>query len=261
MANRRMFSKTITRSSKFLRMSSDTRLLYYELGMDADDDGFVEWYAVITMTRASEQDLQVLHANGFVQVFDDKVLLVADWKENNYLRPDRYTPSKYLSVYSDQIGKDLVYQTPTTGIPLVVPVVDQRYTQDRIGKDREGKDRIGKDTTPSAASGVKGRDEFIEGLQEGTKRIWKYWEEVRPEITTDLEGNRAAINRLIDLEGSPEKVERLIQLTAKAWDEKYAPKEAKASSPRQLWEKRAALLSWGKGKFSQQEKTKVVSIS
>ena len=118
-------------------MSSATRLLYYELGMDADDDGFVEWYAVITMTRAAEQDLQVLQANGFVQILDDKVLLVSDWKENNYLRPDRYAPSKYLTEYADQIGRHLVYHMPTT----CLPVVDQWYTQDRVGKDREGKER------------------------------------------------------------------------------------------------------------------------
>jgi hypothetical protein len=148
MANRRMFSKTITNSSKFLRQPATAQQLYFHLGMNGDDDGFVEWYTVITMTRTSEQDLQVLQANGFVQVFDDRVLLIKDWKENNFIRPDRYTQSKYLETYKEQLGKDLVYQIDTSGIPHDIPVVNQRYTQDRIELGKS-KDRVGKDTKES----------------------------------------------------------------------------------------------------------------
>lgn len=95
-----MFSKTITNSSKFLRMPATCRLLYYDLGMNADDDGYVEWFGVLSMTRAAEQDLQVLKANGFVHIFDERVLIIKDWKENNYIQKDRYSPSKYLNVYT-----------------------------------------------------------------------------------------------------------------------------------------------------------------
>ena len=99
MAQRRMFNKTITNSSRFLKMPVSSRLLYYDLGMNADDDGFVEHFMVLRMTGATQQDLGVLELNGLVKVFDDNVLWIKDWKENNYIQKDRYQPSKYLQMY------------------------------------------------------------------------------------------------------------------------------------------------------------------
>ena len=40
MANKRMFSLSVVDTDKFLEMPISSRLLYYELGMRADDDGF-----------------------------------------------------------------------------------------------------------------------------------------------------------------------------------------------------------------------------
>ena len=100
MAQRRMFNKSITNSSKFLKMPMSSRLLYYDLGMNADDDGFVEHFMVLRMTGATMQDLGVLEANGLVKVFDENVLWIMDWKENNYIQKDRYQPSKYLQIYN-----------------------------------------------------------------------------------------------------------------------------------------------------------------
>ncbi len=123
MANRRMFAKSLVQSSKFLRMPVSSRLLYYDIGMNADDDGYCEWYPVLQMSGAKEQDLQVLQANGFIKIFDNDVLIVINWKENNLIKNDRYTPSKYLiklpwnqlgtqtepqySIGKDSIGKDI----------------------------------------------------------------------------------------------------------------------------------------------------------
>lgn len=100
MAQRRMFNKSITNSSKFLKMPISSRLLYYDLGMNADDDGFVEHFMVLRMTGATMQDLGVLELNGLVKVFDENVLWIKDWKENNYIQKDRYQPSKYLGMYN-----------------------------------------------------------------------------------------------------------------------------------------------------------------
>ena len=116
MANRRMFSKSITNSSKFLKMPVSSRLLYYDLGMNADDDGFVEHYMVLRMTGATEQDLGVLELNGLIRVFDENVLWIKDWKENNYIRNDRYQPSKYIAMYNlDTIGIPNDCQLVSTG--------------------------------------------------------------------------------------------------------------------------------------------------
>jgi hypothetical protein len=129
MAQRRMFSKTITNSSQFLMMPQSSQNLYFHLGMNADDDGFCEHFTIMRMTESKPDDLKILQAKNFISVFDDKVLVIIDWKENNYLRADRYTASKYLAIYKDEISR------LTSGIPMV----DEMATQDRLGKDRKGK--------------------------------------------------------------------------------------------------------------------------
>lgn len=124
-----MFSKIITNSSNFLMMPQSSQNLYFHLGMNADDDGFCEHFTVMRMTESKPDDLKVLQAKGFVKIFDDKVLIIRDWKENNYLRNDRYTPSKYLEIYKEELKR----------LSSGIPAVDKMATQDRLGKDRVGK--------------------------------------------------------------------------------------------------------------------------
>ena len=96
MAGRRMFARSVVGSARFLRMPQSSRLLYYDLGMAADDDGVVEAFSVMRMTGASEDDLRVLAARQFVKVMnDDLVSVILDWKKNNQIRKDRYTPTIY----------------------------------------------------------------------------------------------------------------------------------------------------------------------
>ena len=94
MAERRMFAKAITNSARFLRMPATARLLYYDLGMAADDDGITEAFSVIRTTGATEDDLRVLASRGYVQILnDDLVSYIPDWKVNNRIRKDRYRES------------------------------------------------------------------------------------------------------------------------------------------------------------------------
>lgn len=64
MASKRMFANAIVGSARFLRMGQSARLLYYDLGMRADDDGIVEAFTVMRETSASEDDLKLLAAKG-----------------------------------------------------------------------------------------------------------------------------------------------------------------------------------------------------
>lgn len=50
MAERRMFAKSVINSARFLTMPPSSRLLYYDLGMAADDDGVVEAFTVMRTT-------------------------------------------------------------------------------------------------------------------------------------------------------------------------------------------------------------------
>ena len=130
-------------------MPPTSRLLYYDLGMNADDDGFCEHFVIMKMTDATPDDLRILQARGLVKVFDDKVLIITDWKENNYIQKDRYTLSKYLEIYKEEL-KQL-----SSGKQNVIPngnQMDKKCIQDvNTGKDRLGKDR--KDNTISKEIG------------------------------------------------------------------------------------------------------------
>lgn len=139
MAERRMFAKAVIGSGKFLRMPATARLLYYDLGMEADDDGVVEAFRVIRTTGASEDDLKVLMARGLVRVLNDElVTLITDWKVNNYIQRDRYHPSVYAALIGDMDTTCIqpVYNMDTSGIPLV----SNTDTEVRGGKER---DRLG----------------------------------------------------------------------------------------------------------------------
>ena len=151
MAQRRMFSIKIIDSAKFLKMPMSARLLYYDLGMRADDDGVVEAYNVLKMTGSTEDDLRVLLAKEYVKVLnDDLITFICDWSEHNKIRADRKI---------DSIYKDLLLQV-LPSVKLLEPkeradlkrrnTVNNEWTSngqpmDSIGKDRLGKDRLGKD--------------------------------------------------------------------------------------------------------------------
>jgi hypothetical protein len=91
-----MFANAIITSAKFLRMPATSRLLYYDLGMAADDDGCVEAFSVMRMTGATEDDLRVLASKGFVKVLNaDLVSYILDWNTNNQIRKDRYVEGMY----------------------------------------------------------------------------------------------------------------------------------------------------------------------
>ena len=99
MAERRMFAKSVIGSARFLRMPPSSRLLYYDLGMAADDDGVVEAFSIMRTTGAVEDDLKVLVSKGFVTVLnEDLVAYIVDWSKNNQIRKDRYQPSIYQNL-------------------------------------------------------------------------------------------------------------------------------------------------------------------
>ena len=61
MAQRRMFSLQVVDTDKFMDMPLSARLLYYELGMRADDDGFVASVNRIARTvGCSKEDITTL---------------------------------------------------------------------------------------------------------------------------------------------------------------------------------------------------------
>lgn len=127
MARRRMFSLDVVDTDRFLDMPSSTQALYFHLGMRADDDGFVASpKRTAAMCGCSADDLNLLAVKGFVRPFESGVLVIVDWRKNNQIRPDRYTPTQFLDEKA-QLGIPAVNQTETK-------TTYQRVPQDRVGK-------------------------------------------------------------------------------------------------------------------------------
>ena len=102
MGDRRMISRTVVDSARFLKMPATSQNLYFHLVVNADDDGIVEAYRVMNMCKAHEDDLRVLVGKQFVQVLnEDLVTYIIHWRTMSVLRADRK---------SDSIYRDLLLQ-------------------------------------------------------------------------------------------------------------------------------------------------------
>ena len=102
MAERRMLSRTILDSDKFLDMPLTTQALYIHLIMNADDDGFLNNSQKITrMIGAGKKDFELLISAEFIIDFDNGICAVKHWKLHNYIRSDRYKPT----VYQDELSR------------------------------------------------------------------------------------------------------------------------------------------------------------
>ena len=137
MAERRMFAKTIIDSDAFLDMPISARLLYYDLAMRADDDGFINSpKKIMRIVGASDDDLKVLATKKFIIPFESGIVVIKHWKIHNYISKDRYTETKYKD------EKALLQLDENNSYTTCIQPVYKPSTQDRLGKDRLGKDRL-----------------------------------------------------------------------------------------------------------------------
>ena len=148
MAERRMFAKTIIDSDAFIDMPISARLLYYDLAMRADDDGFVNSpKKIMKFVGASVDDMNVLIARQFIIPFESGVVVIKHWRIHNYIQKDRYKPTSYQDEMENLTLKNGAYYTEN--LPDVsnldtecIQDVYEMDTQVRLGKDRLGKDRL-----------------------------------------------------------------------------------------------------------------------
>lgn len=135
-----MFSRDITGSDAFRDMPSSSQLLYFHLGMEADDDGFLGAYKTIQRaTGASDDDFKILIAKRFLIQFESGVIVVKHWLINNTIRKDRYNETKYLEEKRSLYLKDnMSYsESESSGIPLRNQFgIPKLATQNRIEENR-----------------------------------------------------------------------------------------------------------------------------
>lgn len=174
MAERRMFAKTIIDSDAFLEMPISARLLYYDLSMRADDDGFNNSpNKVMRLIGATKDDMNILIARKFVIPFESGVVVIKHWKIHNYIRKDTYKETNYKEEKATlEFDENNAYRISNNIRQLPV---DEPSTQVRIGKDSIGKvsideDRTGeerkKETFGSVASSYTSNSNLLNSLQD-----------------------------------------------------------------------------------------------
>lgn len=132
MAQRRMFSPQIVSSEEFLTMPVSSRELYFQLGMQADDDGFIQPKLIMKLTGATDDDLKVLLAKRFLLSFDGGVVVIKHWLIHNLIQKDRYHPTRFQDQKNTLLIKENKAYTEISN------PVNKMLTEVRLGKVRLG---------------------------------------------------------------------------------------------------------------------------
>ena len=100
MAKKRMFSIDIVGSDAFLDLPYSAQCLYFQLGMRADDDGFIgNPKTVVRIAGVSNAAFEELLQKRFILQFQSGVVVVKHWKINNDIKKDRYSPTVYTDEF------------------------------------------------------------------------------------------------------------------------------------------------------------------
>lgn len=95
MSQKRMFDKSIIDTDKFMDLSMPAKALYFLMGMEADDEGFVSPRKVLRIYGGNDDDVKILISKKFLIPFESGVVVITDWNNNNWLDSRRIKPTQY----------------------------------------------------------------------------------------------------------------------------------------------------------------------
>ena len=96
MAQRRMISKEVIQSQRFLTLPLEAQALYFHLIAASDDDGVVDAFPIVRMVGAREDNLGLLVVKKFVFPLNNEMIyFITDFSKQNKIRQDRIQPSIY----------------------------------------------------------------------------------------------------------------------------------------------------------------------
>ncbi|HEN0488571.1 TPA: phage protein [Streptococcus agalactiae] len=174
MAQRRMFSRKITETDRFLEMPLSSQALYFHLNMGADDEGFIDKAKTIQRTiGASDDDMKLLIAKGFLIPFDSGVVVIRHWRIHNYIQSDRFQSTLYQSEKA-QLEYDKSKTASLKPIGNCIQNVSKMETQVRLSNGSLDKDSL---TTYPTVSDNEEEDipykEIISYLNEKANRNYR----------------------------------------------------------------------------------------
>ena len=112
--------------------------------MGADDEGFIDKAKTIQRTiGASDDDMKLLIAKGFLIPFDSGVVVVRHWRIHNYIQADRFQATIYQNE-KEQLDFDKSKIASIKPLDQCIQNVSKMDTQVRLGEDSLDKDRLDK---------------------------------------------------------------------------------------------------------------------
>lgn len=92
-----MFSIDVVCSDNFIDMPFSSQALYFQLSMQADNEGFVSSpKSVARMMGAKKEDIENLKNNNLIIPFDSGIIVIAHWLINNNLRTNRAKATSFV---------------------------------------------------------------------------------------------------------------------------------------------------------------------
>lgn len=143
-----MFSLDIVDTDKFLEMPATTQSLYFHLGMRADDDGFVSSpKKIASMVNCGNDDLKLLIAKEYLIPFDNGIVVITNWKVNNWIRLDRKQGTRFKSELSMLTLKNDTYCMLSECQPIDNQLTTACHTEVSIEKNSVEKNSIKKSSS------------------------------------------------------------------------------------------------------------------
>ena len=179
MAERRMISRKIAEDDRFVDMHPVSKLLYFYLVLNADDDGFVGSVKMINfLTNADQSNYdELLENNLILEPTKNGVYVITDWYAQNKIEPKIYKATEYLSVRALLFIKTNFAYTTNPDEKDIISPVDYWVKQ---GRDKK--------TPPEIQA-----QQYLEQFQEASKKVPRSVEETSKKV---LAQNRLDKNRL-----------------------------------------------------------------
>ncbi len=142
-----MFSKDVLMTDDFLDLPPTTKVLYFFLNLEADDDGFVaNPRTVMRFIGSTKDDMKLLVEGNYVLLFDTGVVVITDWTEHNSIRKDRKKATRFVEEMQQiALVEGNKYKWLSDVQPSDNQLTTSRQPNGCIGEDRRGEDRKGKD--------------------------------------------------------------------------------------------------------------------
>ena len=131
-----MFDRALTETDRFTDLPMSSKAIYFLLGMEADDEGFVSPKRVMRIHGGNDDDLKVLVAKEFVIPFESGLIVITDWKKNNWLDSRRIRPTEHQKEKKLLCVENNAYLLLSNRLADVKPVEssgEEKRTEERKG--------------------------------------------------------------------------------------------------------------------------------